>query len=141
MSGPTLCEAKDAFTGAPAGHSAPIRVVGCVSYHEWIELRKGSGEPVELTGWMLDDEAEASAASASSSMPYVIPTGSIIEPEGFLLFLRRETRLTLNNHDAVRLLGPDRALLRPYAYDWTAPPDVSRCQAGVTSPAPEQHAR
>ncbi|MBC8449218.1 MAG: lamin tail domain-containing protein, partial [Chloroflexi bacterium] len=79
---------------------------------EWIEVFNGSGQTVDLGGFLLDDEAEAGSA------PYVIPAGTVIEPGGFLVFFRRDTRLALNNDgDDVRLLGPDGALLDSFTYD------------------------
>ena len=35
VSGVTHGEMEDVFTGAPAGHSAPIRFVDCVSIHDY----------------------------------------------------------------------------------------------------------
>jgi hypothetical protein len=115
--------------------SAPIPLLVCVSYHEWIELWNGSGLPVDLGGWLLDDAPEAIAASVSTRKPYVIPEGRTVEPEGFLLFFRRDTKLTLNNDgDTVRLLGPDGALLDAFTYDSPPGADVSWSRAGDGRP-------
>ena len=93
---------------------------------EWIELYNGSGQAVDLGGWVLDDEADAAAASLQSSQPYVIPSDTIIEPGRFLLFFRRDTKLALNNTgDEVRFLGPDGALLDVFAYASSPGVDVS----------------
>ncbi|HUW09749.1 MAG TPA: hypothetical protein VM537_08465 [Anaerolineae bacterium] len=79
----------------------------------------------------MDDAAESAAADAAatsllSSNPYVIPSGTVIEPGRFLLFFRRDTELALNNTgDEVRLLGPDGVLLDAYAYGSSPGVDVS----------------
>jgi len=120
---------------AAAGRRASVPVVVCVPYHEWIELWNGSGLAVDLGGWTLDDAAEATAASLSTSKPYVIPAGRVIEPGGFLLFFRRQTGLTLNNDgDTVRLLGPDGAVLDAFTYDSSPGADVSWSRAGDGRP-------
>ena len=59
---------------------------------EWIEVFNGSGQTVDLGGFVLDDEPD-SAATLQSSTPYVIPVATIIEPGGFLVFYRRDTFL------------------------------------------------
>jgi len=65
-----------------AWHSAPIRVVDCVSIHEWIELFNGSGQPVDLGDCRLDDETDAQVAGPQGSARYVIPAGTLIGPGG-----------------------------------------------------------
>ena len=124
-------EKEGVFTRAPGGHSVLIHVVDCVSIHEWIELYSGSGQAVDLGGWVLDDEPDVAAASLQSSKPYVIPSGTIIEPGRFLLFFRRDTKLALNNSgDEVRFLGPDGALLDTFAYGSSPGVDISWSRAG-----------
>ena len=94
---------------------------------------------MDLGGWVLDDEANATAdatanaaaASLQSSALYVIPSGTIIEPDRFLSFPQGDTGLALNNTgDEVRFLGPDGALLDAIAYDSSPGPDVSWSRAG-----------
>jgi len=103
---------------------------------EWIELYNGSVRAVDLGGWVLDDApdpavADAAPASVQSSKPYVIPSGTVIEPGRFLLFFRGDTQLALNNTgDEVRLLGPDGALLDAYAYGSSPGADVSWSRSG-----------
>jgi hypothetical protein len=76
------------------------------------------GQAVDLGGWLLDDEADALAATPSGSASYVIPAGTIIEPGGFGVFYGRATGVVLNNDgDEVRLLGPDGVVLDSFCYD------------------------
>ena len=98
---------------------------------EWIELYNGSGQTVDLGGWLLDDEPDAVAASLQSSKPYVIPAGTVIDPGRFLLFFRSDTKLALNNAgDEVRFLGPDGVLLDAFAYGSSPGVDVSWSRSG-----------
>ncbi len=88
---------------------------------EYIELVNGADEPVDLGGWMLDDEAEAMAAEGvanpEGTAPYTIPPGTMIPGRGILVFYRKDTRVALNNEgDSVRLLGPDGRELERYDY-------------------------
>jgi uncharacterized protein YdeI (BOF family) len=88
---------------------------------EYIELFNRAEDPVDLSGFMLDDEAEAVAAGGTAdpegTAPYTIPAGTIIPGHGYLVFYHRETGVGLNNEgDSVRLLGPDGRELERYDY-------------------------
>lgn len=64
---------------------------------EFIELYNPLDAPRDISGWSLDD-------SEGGSRPYTIPKGTILEPNGYGLFVRDETEIALNNSsDAVRL--------------------------------------
>jgi hypothetical protein len=54
---------------------------------EWVELYNAGGAGVELSGWRLTTEA---------GKAYVIE-GKLLEPGGYLILPRSETRLTLRN--------------------------------------------
>ncbi|MDD3897290.1 MAG: lamin tail domain-containing protein, partial [Candidatus Peribacteraceae bacterium] len=66
---------------------------------EWIELVNSSEQAADLCGWSVDDDA-------SGSKPYVLD-GESIQPHGFLLLPREQTKIALNNDgDHVRLFAP-----------------------------------
>ncbi|MDQ7030653.1 MAG: lamin tail domain-containing protein [Ardenticatenia bacterium] len=72
---------------------------------EWVELYNGSGTPVDLGGWQLDD-------APGGSRPYTLPANTVVPPGGFMLLFQAETGLRLNNDgDQVRLLGPHGQVL------------------------------
>ncbi len=74
-----------------------------VSYtEEWIELYNPQPLATDLTGYYLDDVLN------SGSSPYQIPSGTVIDAYGFLVFYQNETGVNLNNAgDDVNLLKPD----------------------------------
>jgi len=65
---------------------------------DWIELYNFSSAPVDLGGWTLSDEADDLAK-------YVIPSGTIIEPNGYAVFYEDET---FGNPDNPDTLNPFR---------------------------------
>ncbi|MCS6844843.1 MAG: lamin tail domain-containing protein, partial [Caldilineales bacterium] len=95
---------------------------------EYIELFNAGDQPVDLGGWMLDDEPEAAAAAGAApegTRPYVIPAGTVIPARGFLVFYRSQTGVTLNDDgDSARLLAPDGREVERYDYP-SARPDTS----------------
>ena len=75
---------------------------------EYIELYNANPFPVDVSGWQLDD-------IEGGTRPYTLPGGSVISPDGLLLFQRN---FGLNNDgDAVRLLAPDGSLRDSHQYD------------------------
>lgn len=89
------------------------------SQDEWVELFCLADQPVDLSGWMLDDIRNG------GSPPYVIPAGTWIQPGGFLLFFRKTTGIGLDNAgDTVRLLRPDGSVADQHTY-YTTLPDAS----------------
>jgi len=115
--GLTRGEEMQVLMATPAGHSALVLVVYCVSYHEWIEVYNGSGQSVDLGGWMLDDEPEGGAVATEGTLPHIMSAGTIIDPGGYAVFCRSDTGVALNNDgDQVRFLGPDGRLLDSVTY-------------------------
>jgi hypothetical protein len=67
---------------------------------EWVELYNAGTAPVDLSGWLLDDAEDGSAA-------YQIPAGVVLEPGAFLVLYRQKTGIILDDGgDTVRLLDP-----------------------------------
>lgn len=65
--------------------------------NEWIEITNGGDGTVDLGNWTIDD-------GPNGSDPYVIPSGTIIEPGETIVFDRPTTGVALNNsHEAVEL--------------------------------------
>lgn len=69
---------------------------------EFIELINVSSEPVDISEWILDDVGDAGSA------PFSIPDETVIPGNGFVVFYRPLTKISLNNDsDHVRLIRPD----------------------------------
>ena len=69
---------------------------------EWIELQNTTAATVDLCGWLLDDEE-------GGSKPYTLD-GESVQPGGYLLLPRLQTRIALNNTgDSARLFAPGAA--------------------------------
>lgn len=88
---------------------------------EYIELFNTADEPVNVGGWLLDDEDDGDTSSPDQnpegSRPYRIPDGVVLPARGYLLFFRQETGVTLNNDgDWVRLLHPDGQVVEAFTY-------------------------
>ncbi len=78
---------------------------------EWIELYNASNQPVDLSGWQIDDAKNGSA-------PYQIPDGTQLDARSFMLLFARDTNVGLNNDgDTVRLLYPDDTVADKYKYE------------------------
>jgi len=78
---------------------------------EWLEIKNIDLEPIDLSGWKLDDDE-------GGSRPYKIPDGTTIAPGQFLIFKKSETKLAFNNtYDAARLLDPDGEIIFETSYD------------------------
>ncbi|MEX0649586.1 MAG: lamin tail domain-containing protein [Candidatus Andersenbacteria bacterium] len=78
---------------------------------EFIELKNTGTAAANLDGWQLDDEE-------GGSLPYGIPTGTLIPAGETMLFMRPDTKISLNNDgDQVRFLSPDGVLQSSVAYD------------------------
>ncbi len=69
---------------------------------EWIELYNPLDEPVDISGYVLDDLIGGGTA------PYTIPSGTTIPALGFIVFDQATTGLALNNAgDTVNYIMPD----------------------------------
>ncbi len=78
---------------------------------EWVEIYNRGSTTIDLGGWLLDDIA------AGGSKPHVIPSGTLLQPRGFVVLFRDRTGVALNNDgDTVRLLGPDAAEVDTFTY-------------------------
>ncbi|HSX24757.1 MAG TPA: lamin tail domain-containing protein [Candidatus Andersenbacteria bacterium] len=69
---------------------------------EFIELYNSSSDAIDISGWKLDD------AEGTGSSPFIIPEGTKISGNDFIVFYSSQTKISLNNDsDHVRLLHPD----------------------------------
>jgi hypothetical protein len=79
---------------------------------EFIELVNTSSNVVDLSGWVLDDIAD------SGSSPFIIPDGTEISANGYIVFYSDQIKLSLNNDsDHVRLLRPDGSIQDDRGYE------------------------
>lgn len=78
---------------------------------EFIELYNASSEPIDVSGWILDD------IENGGSTPFTIIEGVIIPPSGYMVFSRAQTKISMNNDsDHVRFLRPDGVIQNDIAY-------------------------
>ncbi len=78
--------------------------------NEFIELYNPGLEPVDLSGWSLDDE------KLEDNKSYTFDA-VIIEPESYLLIMRPESKITLNNDkDSVYLFDKEGLEVDQYHY-------------------------
>ena len=94
---------------------------------EFIELYNKSSDPVDISGWKLDDIADG------GSSPFTIPDGTSIAANDFIVFYSSQTKLSLNNDsDHVRFIRPDGVALSDevytssqegYSYNYVDPSD------------------
>jgi hypothetical protein len=96
----------------PAPHTVDWNGDGTLnSGDEWVELYNSADVSVDVSGWALDDEAEA------GSPLYFLPPGTVIAPHGFLLLFGKQTGLSFaDTKDVVRLLYRNGTLLDEYRY-------------------------
>jgi competence ComEA-like helix-hairpin-helix protein len=86
--------------------------------YEWIEVYNKGDEEVDLSNWMLSD---------STKNMYVIPVGTKINVQGFLIFDKSNTQISLNNSSGenVFLYSPDGAVVSQADYTDTAQENYS----------------
>lgn len=109
------------------------------SSDEWIELYNPNNIQVDLTGWQLDDTADA------GSRPWRFPAGMSIAAHGYLVIFAGQSKLSLTNTgEEVRLLQPngvviDRVSYAKLAYDqsWGWHPSNQQWQL-FEQPSPQQ---
>lgn len=83
---------------------------------EWIEIYNANAFSVNLSGWFLDD------VQGGGSAPFALPSGTTINPNGYLVFYRADTNIALNNsNDDVRLLAPDSSTADAISYKSSVP--------------------
>jgi len=77
---------------------------------EFIEIFNAENYAVDLTGFKLDD-------NNGGSRPYQIPPKTIIQPNQYLAFYSKQTKIALNNDtDLVRLLAPSGEIIDQTEY-------------------------
>jgi hypothetical protein len=104
---------------------------------DWIELYNPSSAPVDLGGHVVRDNDD--------SRGYVIPAGTQIPANGFLVVLESDLGFGLGGADAARLFRPNgTTLVDSYAWTTHAATTYGRCPDGtgalVTTASPTQGA-
>lgn len=81
------------------------------SEEEFIEIFNQNNFEVDISGWKIGD-------TAGKIMVYVFPEKTKISPKGFLLLLRPETKITLNNDgDGLNLIQPNGNIIDKVTYE------------------------
>ncbi len=96
----------------PAPHTIDWNGDGKVdSGDEWVELYNGAAGPVDVSGWVLDDEENA------GSPLYFLSAGTVIAGRGYLVLFGKQTSLNFaNTKDVVRLLYKNGDLIEQFRY-------------------------
>lgn len=84
---------------------------------EYIELYNNSDSPIDLSGWIIADQAKVIHTKPKSNA-YVLPQKDIA-PHSFVIIYKKDSRIALNNDDdAVYLFAPnkERTLVSHMAY-------------------------
>lgn len=76
---------------------------------EWVELINLDTTTINLSGWQIDD-------ADNSTSPQVIPAGTTINANGFLVISFNKNTLN-NDGDKARLLWPDDQIVHSVTYD------------------------
>lgn len=77
---------------------------------EWVEIKNLLNENSDISGWFLDDED-------GGNKPYQFLANTIIPANGFLVFYKTQTKISLNNDaDSVRILKPTGEVLEKIDY-------------------------
>lgn len=80
---------------------------------EWIEIYNPESRPIRLGNWILDDDE-------GGSKPYIFPDTAVIPKQGFLVLMREDTKIALNNSkDAARLFDFNGKLISQVNYQKT----------------------
>lgn len=78
---------------------------------EWIEVFNNNPQEVDLSSWQIQDKV-------GKITTYTFPQGTKISPQGFLVLIRPETKIVLNNDgDEVSLLQPNGKLVETINYE------------------------
>lgn len=78
---------------------------------EWVELYNPGAVELRLSGWRIDDRDGGSA-------PHVFAADAVIPAGGYLVVLRSESGLSLNNDgDSVRVIDPLGVVRETVSYD------------------------
>jgi hypothetical protein len=65
---------------------------------DWFELKSFSSVPVDLSDWVVTDE--------NGLLTYTIPTGTILEPDSIIVFVRDLTLFQTVHPDVLNVFGP-----------------------------------
>jgi hypothetical protein len=88
--------------------------VGDDTTQEFIELVNSDNETIDISSWILDDVING------GSSPFIIPEETTITGRGFLVFLRTQTKISMNNDsDHIRLVRPDGIVQEDIPYSET----------------------
>ena len=78
---------------------------------EWVELWNSGEEPLNLSGWKLDDVEDG------GSVAWEFPVGFVIQPGAFIVLRSHQTHLAFNNEgDSVLLIAPDGTIIDHMMY-------------------------
>lgn len=93
---------------------------------DWVELLNTSNAAVDISGYVFRDNNDAAG--------YVLPIGSVIPANGYLVLEEAQFGFGLGGGDAARLFGPGGATLVD-SYTWTEHATVTygRCPDGTGS--------
>jgi hypothetical protein len=89
---------------------------------DWIELKNISGSAVDVSGWSVKDSGES---------PYVIPSGTSIAANGYLVLDEAQLIFGLGGGDSVRLYDASQALIESYTWTTAATQTYGRCKDGL----------
>lgn len=79
---------------------------------EWVELWNGGEEPLDLSGWKIDDVEDG------GSRAWEFPGGFVLQPGAFIVLRSDQTGLAFNNDgDSIALIAPDGALIDRMVYE------------------------
>ncbi|NJN19005.1 MAG: hypothetical protein HC822_23500 [Oscillochloris sp.] len=82
---------------------------------EWVEIINADLQPIDPTGWLIDDANDGAAVRITAEMPLA---------PGATLLISFERAMLNNSGDSVRLIRPDGQVQDRYSYT-SARPDVS----------------
>jgi len=78
---------------------------------EWVEIFNQNNFEVDLSNWQITD-------ALGKTTIFTFPTGTKIAPNGFLVFSRPTTKITLNNDgDGLNLIHPDGKIIDSVTYE------------------------
>jgi hypothetical protein len=91
---------------------------------DWVELHNHGTSPVDLSGWRILDNDDTHTAS-------VLPSGSVIAPNGYLIVEESALGFGLGAADSVRLFDPGATLIETFSWTAHAATTYGRCPNGT----------
>src|SRR5262245_58154167 len=91
---------------------------------DWVELINNGSTPVDISGWRFLDNDD-------THVPYVLPSGSLIPPRGYLVLEEAAFGFGLGAPDSVRLFDSMGALYQSYSWTTHATTAYGRCPNGT----------